>query len=147
MAERRGWRARLVSWLAQVLAVPVGREGDGVTQALTGAPAGSQDKPWPELAMEFSDALEGWRRNPLARRIISLITAYVVGDGIRLASDYGPLGRWLTQFMEHEENRIDMRQADWCDELARSGELFVVLHTNPVDGMSYVRTLPAVGID
>lgn len=147
MRERRGWRARLVGWLAQVLAVPVGRDGDGVTQALTGAPAGSQDKTWPELAMEFSDALEAWRRNPLARRIISLITAYVVGDGIRLASDYGPLGRWLTQFMEHAENHIDLREADWCDELARSGELFIVLHTNPVDGMSYVRTLPAVTID
>lgn len=144
---RRGWRERVVGWLAKVLAVPVGREGDAVTAALTGASAGSQDKPWPELALEFSDALEAWRRNPLARRIISLITAYVVNDGIHLHSEYGPLAKWLTTFWDHEENHLDLRQADWCDELARSGELFVVLHTNPVDGMSYVRTLPAVLID
>ena len=30
-----------------------------------------------------------------------------------------------------------------CDELTRAGELFPVLHTNRVDGMSYVRFVPA----
>ncbi len=34
-----------------------------------------------------------------------------------------------------------------CDELTRSGELFPVLSTNPLDGMSYVRSVPARQID
>jgi hypothetical protein len=32
------------------------------------------------------------------------------------------------------------------DELSRVGELFPTLHTNPIDGMSYVRFIPAVQI-
>jgi hypothetical protein len=39
------------------------------------------------------------------------------------------------------------RQVEWCDELSRTGELFIVLHTNPADGMSYVRAMPATAID
>jgi hypothetical protein len=40
-------------------------------------------------------------------------------------------------------NRMDQRIGPMCDELVRAGELFVVLHTNRVDGMSYVRFVPA----
>jgi hypothetical protein len=40
-----------------------------------------------------------------------------------------------------------MRIYAWCDELSRAGELYIVLFTNPADGMSYVRTVPAVKID
>jgi hypothetical protein len=32
---------------------------------------------------------------------------------------------------------------EWCDELCRSGEIFPVLFTNPQDGMSSVRCVPA----
>ena len=43
----------------------------------------------------------------------------------------------------HRQNRIDLRLSAWCDELTRSGELFIALFTNPADGMSYVRAVPA----
>ena len=36
---------------------------------------------------------------------------------------------------------------EWSDELARSGELFPVLFTNPISGMSTVRTVPACRIE
>ena len=130
--------------LATVTATPVGRAGDGLARLSAG---GELDKPWGELQAELRDALEAWRRNPLARRIIALTTAYVVGDGITLTSEVPALDRFLQAFLSHEQNRIDLRLAGWCDELARSGELFLALHTNPVDGMSYVRTLPASRID
>ena len=42
---------------------------------------------------------------------------------------------------------LDLRLGPWSDELARAGELFVVLHFNRADGMSYVRTVPASVID
>jgi hypothetical protein len=38
------------------------------------------------------------------------------------------------------------RTYEWCDELTRSGEIFVVLRTEPVSGMSFVRAIPAVRI-
>ncbi len=40
-----------------------------------------------------------------------------------------------------------LRQYALCEELSRSGELFLTLHMNPVDGMSYVGALPASSID
>jgi len=91
--------------------------------------------------------LEGWRRNPLARRIIGLTTSYVVGDGITLTSEYGPLKRYLALWWSDAQNLMDLRLGPWSDELARAGELFVVLHCNRADGMSYVRLVPASAID
>ena len=34
---------------------------------------------------------------------------------------------------------MDLRLTDMCDELSRSGDLFVLLWRNPIDGMSYIR--------
>lgn len=48
--------------------------------------------------------------------------------------DYRPLDRFLLTWWA--ANRMELRLAEWCDELTRSGELFVVLYTNPADGAS-----------
>ena len=117
--------------------VGVGRDDDGLT--LRGGTV--IDKPWHELFQEFEDAREAWRKNPLARRLIGLITSYTVGNGITLTSEKRDLQRFITEFWHH--NRLDMRVDEWCDELSRSGELFPVLFTNPVTGMSSVRAVPA----
>jgi hypothetical protein len=134
-------------WLAArlglaVTAVPVGQPGDGL---VAWGAAGRIDKPWAELAQEFEDAREAWRKNPLARRLVGLTTAYTVGNGITLQSDYRPLARFVREFWLH--NRMDLRVGEWSDELARSGELFLVLFTNPVSGLSSVRSVPACRIE
>lgn len=108
--------------------------------------ATSLDTPWPELQQQFADTLEAWRKNPLARRIVGLTTAYVVSEGIMLASDYAPLQRFIQRFWNHPLNNIPNRLPEWCNELTRSGELFPVLN-RAVDGMSYVRMVPASEID
>jgi hypothetical protein len=108
---------------------------------------GPQDRPWGELAQEDRDALEAWRTNPLARNIVRLTTAYVVGRGIRLTSTVPRIARWLERFWHHPQNRLPTRLATFSDELALTGELFLVLYTNPVDGMSYLRAKPASSID
>src|SRR5512139_476265 len=79
--------------LARVQAVDVGRDDDGL---IRGARAGSDlDKSWEDLLQEFTDAREAWRKNPLARRLIGLITSFVVGDGISLTSDDPDLATFL----------------------------------------------------
>lgn len=135
-----------IARLARVTAISVGRPDDGVANPIFG-PGTALDRPWGDVQAEHLDTLDAWRKNPLAKRIIGLITAYVVGDGIKLSSTYGPLNRFLNDWLTHPQNHIDQRQPDWCDELARTGELFVTLHTNPADGMSYVRTVSATQID
>lgn len=134
------WRDTVAKWLgitAAVTVVSVGRDNDGLTMR-----GGTViDKPWHELFQEFEDAREAWRKNPLARRLIGLITSYTVGNGITLTSEKRDLQRFIGEFWQH--NRLEMRIDEWCDELSRSGELFPVLFTNPVTGMSSVRAVPA----
>ena len=108
---------------------------------------GPHDVQWHEKQSELSDALEAWRTNPLAFRIVSLMTDYVVGSGIRILSGVPWVQDFIDSMWEHGRNRLDMRVYRWCDELARSGELFLVLSTNSADGMSYVREVPASRID
>jgi hypothetical protein len=91
-------------------------------------------------------ALEAWRVNPLARRIVELTTQYVVGGGLRLHADAPATHDFLTTWWAHPLNQLAMRVYEWCDELTRSGELFLLLSTDAA-GMSYVRAVPAAQIE
>ncbi len=65
-------------------------------------PQGVADKGWGELHQEMYEAREAWRQNPLARRLVGMVTAYVVGNGIALRSEYGPLQRFIDDFWQAE---------------------------------------------
>jgi hypothetical protein len=105
------------------------------------------DRPWYELQEDLTDSLEAWRRNAWVRQVVRLLTAYVVGDGIVVDSERVSVSRWVGKFWDHRQNRIPDRLAAWCDELTRSGELYVALFPNEVDGMQYVRAIPASQIE
>jgi hypothetical protein len=130
---------RFAAWLAAVTLVPPGRPHDGLEAVVY--PQGVADKGWGDLHQEMYDAREAWRQNPLARRLVGMVTAYVVGNGISLRSEYAPLQRFIDDFWAR--NQLDQRIPEWCDELCRSGEIFPVLFTNPQDRMSTVRCVPA----
>jgi hypothetical protein len=91
------------------------------------------------------DALEAWRINPLARRIVGLTTQYVVGGGIGVEVKHERTNKFIQGWWSHRLNRMPMRMYEWCDELSRSGELFIVMSTDPA-GMSYLRAIPAADI-
>jgi hypothetical protein len=93
----------------------------------------------------LGDALEAWRINPLARRIVELTSQYVVGGGLSVSSKHVRTHKFLQEWWTHRLNRMEVRCFDWCDELTRSGELFIVLSTDAA-GMSYVRAIPAADI-
>lgn len=136
------WRERLRAWLA-VAAVAPGKPGDGL------APMGHSmwetlDKSWGEQVQDLADVREAWRKNPLARRIVGRITAYVVGNGVTVTSAYRPLKKFIAAWWL--ANRMDLRLADWRDALTREGELFVVRYPAR-DGMTQVRVRPASVID
>ncbi len=140
------WR-RFRIWLATVTAIEVGKAGDALVPMRT---AGTDlDRGWSELRTELLDALKAWDTNPIAKRLVAIVTAYVVGgDGIHLrAPRYKLFNAYLKEFMDCSENCMMMRQADWCDELSRSGELFPILFMNSADGMATVRAMPASRIE
>jgi len=88
------------------------------------------------------DALEAWRVNPLARRIVGLTSQYVVGGGITFSCPHTATASFLDAFWNHSLNNITIRAYEWCDELTRSGNLFLLLSSDAA-GMTYVRAVPA----
>ena len=94
----------------------------------------------------LEDALEAWRLNPLGRRIVGLVTQYVVGGGVIFICKHEETQKFLKKFWEHPLNNMDVRIYDLCDELSRAGNLFLLLSTD-ADGMSYVRALPAGDVE
>lgn len=114
-------------------------EEEALWRPLQGAPAA---RPWNTVrdTLERSAALS--RTNPLAARLVQMTADFVIGRGARLEGP--PFAR---AFWEHPENRLEARIYRWCEELVRAGELFIVLSRNAVDGMSYVREIPALQID
>jgi hypothetical protein len=105
-------------------------------QSLTGR---AQDYEPARVQELYQDALTAWRKNPIAWRIISITTDYVVGDSIQISSPNRRLNRFISEFWHHPKNRLDLRLEAMCDELSRAGDLFVLLFCNPIDGMSYLR--------
>jgi hypothetical protein len=93
----------------------------------------------------LGDALEAWRVNPLARRIVGMVTQYVIGGGISVEAKPPRTNKFIQDFWKHPLNQMDMRIYEWCDELTRSGELYILLSTDAA-GMSYVRAIPAADI-
>jgi hypothetical protein len=104
---------------------------------------GPADRPWSEFATDLQDAHEAWRKNFLIRRIVNLCTSYVVGNGITVTSKDPDVDEFIRTFWKHPKNRMAQRLGPMCNELTRAGELFPVLFTNKVDGMSYLRFVPA----
>ncbi len=139
----------VVSWLARlarVRVVPVGKANDGLTPF--GRSGTELDKDWGVLLGEFKSAFDAWRNNPLARRLVGIVTAYVLGgDTILLRSSYPRLNKFIREVVNHPENRLAIRLADWCDELTRAGELFPTLHFNSADGVVYLRAISASRIE
>ena len=93
----------------------------------------------------LADSLEAWRVNPLARRIVGMMTQYVVGGGIGVECNHDRTNKFLADWWEHRLNRMAIRVYEWCDELSRSGDLFVVIATDGA-GMSYLRAVPGADI-
>ena len=93
----------------------------------------------------LDECLEAWRSNPLARRIVELTSQYVVGSGLSLACQHAPTHSFIQAFWHQPLNRMDVRTIEMCDELTRSGNLFILLTTDSA-GMSYLRVVPASNI-
>lgn len=90
--------------------------------------------------------LDAWRTNPLARRIVGLTSQYVVGGGIGVDCRHEATRLFLRDFWQHPLNRMDSRIVEWCDELTRSGELFILVSSD-AGGMCYVRAIPALDVN
>lgn len=106
------------------------------------AAADGTARQWHEVREQLQEIAALCRENPLAARLVGMTTDFVIGSGAHLE---GP--PFAQRFWHHPLNHMDTRIYAWCRELSRAGELFIVLSRNAVDGMSYVREIPALQID
>ena len=138
--EKQG---RLRTWFNRL------RGDNKISTAVTGR---VDDSPgWYELSQQphdysvarmqglYTDTLEAWRKNPIAWRIIGIITDYVVGDNILISSPNRQFNKFIEMFWQHPQNRMALRLPVISDELARAGDVFPILFRNQLDGMSYIR--------
>jgi hypothetical protein len=94
----------------------------------------------------LEQCFEAWRDSPLARRIVGLTSQYVVGNGFDIKCEDKLTQDFILEFWNHRLNRMPSRLVELCDELTRTGNLFVLISTDQA-GMSYIRVLPATNID
>jgi hypothetical protein len=104
--------------------------------------ASQRDRHTFERESVLNECLEAWRFNPLARRIVELTTQYAAGGGVQIRCEHAETKAFLEAFWQNRLNRMDTRLGEFSDELARSGNLFVLISTD-ASGMSYVRSVPA----
>lgn len=90
----------------------------------------------------FSECLRAWRVNPIARWLVTMISAFVVGEGLSIESEHKATNKFLQAWWSHELNDFDSNVIRWLDEQSRTGNLFFLFSVDDA-GMSYVRAVPA----
>ncbi len=108
--------------------------------------AALRDRGTADFRSVIEESLQAWREDPLARRIVSLTTQFAVGRGFRIGAEDPNADALIREFWDHPLNRMDARIMEWSDELCRTGNLFVMLSSDP-SGMTYVRAIPAANIE
>ena len=142
--QSTAWRTRLARWLvrrldpAALASVTVQVDDSPGWHAFQGGP---NDRDAAQIQELYADALEAWRKNPMAKRIVDTITDYCLGDGLAPTAG-GPIGRFIQRWWDHPKNELTLRLPELSDELTRAGDIFLTLHRNPEDGLSYVRPIP-----
>jgi hypothetical protein len=109
--------------------------------------ANSRDKLPSIRQSDLANALLAWQSNPLARRIVNLTRDHVWGRGIRPLSKIKVVQHWLDRFWDHPLNLMDERIPIWIDALTTDGEVFPTFHTNPADGITYIRALSSSQVE
>jgi hypothetical protein len=94
----------------------------------------------------LEQCLDAWRENPLARRIVELTSQFTVGGGFDINCKHQPTKNFIDLFWKHRLNRMTTRVVEMCDELTRTGNLFLLVSTDAA-GMSFIRPIPATNID
>lgn len=95
----------------------------------------------------LAECLRAWRTNPVARSIVRTTSAFIVGKGITVSSSHRRTDRFIAQWWNHPLNRIGQQLRRWKDEDTRSGNLFFLFSVDTNTGMSYLRAVPAEGIE
>ena len=95
---------------------------------------------------QMKEAQRAWRVNGMARRIYDLIVPFTIGSGFQVYSLDEEFNAFIQLFWHHELNEMQQRMQIILSDLVVFGELYPVLHTSEVTGMSILRMIPPLRI-
>lgn len=75
-----------------------------------------------------------WENNPLAKPLIELPTAFLLGEGVRLECGDPEMQDWLNDFWNDPLNALDLKLCEHVRELAIFGELLLPVRPNEITG-------------
>jgi hypothetical protein len=153
MSDRKGLAARVWSGLVEsVFGDEIARRVEFAVKAIDRPRhdyAFRQNQPYDRLPADRSEILEqaikAVRQNPMAKRILGIMTQYVIGGGVEVITENKYAQKFIDQFWNHRLNKMDVKLPMWCDELGKTGNLFIAISTDE-SGMSYVRCIPSLHI-
>lgn len=92
----------------------------------------------------FEESMRAWRVNPIARRIVKLMTSFIIGKSLKLKAADPAVQTFLDEWWKRNDLRRNLKR--WKDEDTRTGNLFI-LHNVMQDGMTILRAVPAEQIE
>ena len=90
----------------------------------------------------LNQAMNAWRSNPIAKRLVEITTEFVLGDGFSFESQHAKIKRVRQEFWTNRFNNMEEQLPEWADEAWRSGDLFILFSVDK-GGNSFVRAVPA----
>ena len=93
----------------------------------------------------LTQAINAWRSNPVAKRIVEITSEFALGDGFGYSSGNARVQAFLKRFWTHELNDLDTQLKEWADKAWRSGDLFILFSVD-AGGFPLVRAIPAENI-
>lgn len=88
----------------------------------------------------FAESLRAWRVNPIARRIVKLMTSFIIGKGLKIKADNEEAQTFINEWAKKNNLRRNLRR--WKDEDTRTGNLFLLFNVL-ADGMTILRAVPS----
>lgn len=75
-----------------------------------------------------------WEQNPFARRLVTLMTDLILGEGIEVAAKDDRLKNQIDLTWKHPSNTLGTRIREFHNFLSLAGELFLPVVPNPITG-------------
>lgn len=126
--------------LEAALSVSPERDNNFFTGGLSGLYTDPLNRSTWDRKKVFAEALRAWRVNPIARRIVRLMTSFVIGKGLEISCEDEYTNTFLQEWVK--VNKLKKNLKRWKDEETRTGNLFALFNVQP-DGMTVIRMTPA----
>lgn len=75
-----------------------------------------------------------WEQNPFARRLITMMTDLILGEGISVEAQDERISKVISDTWNHRVNQLPVRIREFHNALALNGELILPVAVNPITG-------------